>query len=163
MDNWGGVLAGGLGGLLVGGLACGNGGLFGGGERGRCATTEEVAAGFNFAGVNNGLKDLMMGQAGINQNLGNAVCQSTYELGSKIDACCCNTQLAVKDLLAAIAQEGGATRTLMLQQENENLRQADMKNYVDKAVCGIPRVSTAGWGVYPLTCQTGCGCGNGAY
>lgn len=153
MDNWGGVLAGGLGGLLVGGLARGNGGLFGGGNRDRCATTEEVAAGFNFAGVNNGLKDLTIGQAGINQNLGNAICSSTYELGSKIDACCCNTQLGIKDLLAAVAQEGSATRTLMLEQENAGLRQRNTEMYIDKAVCGIPRVSTAGWGVYPLTCQ----------
>lgn len=134
-----------------------NGGLGFGGGRAQAATTDEVAAGFNFSGVNNKLNEIVAGQANINQNLGNAICSSTYELGSKIDSCCCATQLGIKDLMAAVVAEGNATRTAMLQQENANLRQDDLKNYVDKAVCGIPRVSNTGWGVYPLTCQPSCG------
>lgn len=134
-----------------------NGGFGFGGNRAQAATTDEVAAGFNFSGVNNKLNEITAGIAGVNQNLGNAVCSSTYELGSKIDACCCQTQLGIKDLMATVIAEGNATRTAMLEQENANLRQADMKNYVDKATCGIPRVSSTGWGVYPLTCQPTCG------
>ena len=134
-----------------------NGGFgFGGANRAQTATTDEVAAGFNFSGVNNKLNEIVAGQANINQNLGNAICSSTYELGGKIDSCCCQTQLGIKDLMATIVAEANATRTMMLEQDNANLRQNDLKNYVDKAVCGIPRVSGIGWGVYPLTCQPNC-------
>lgn len=133
-----------------------NGGFGFGGNRNQAATTDELSAGFNFAGVNGKLNEIVAGQANTNQNLGNAVCSSTYELGSKIDSCCCNTQLGIKDLMATVVAEGSATRTLMLEQENANLRQNDLKNYVDKATCGIPRVSTTGWGVYPLSCGNGC-------
>lgn len=83
------------------------GGGFGGfGNRQNVATTEELSAGFNFAGVNNSLKDLMLGQANINQNLGNAVCQSTYELASKIDNCLNKFLLAVKTKFTKINAVG---------------------------------------------------------
>ncbi len=137
------------------------GGIFG--NRERCATQEDVASGFNFAGVNGALKDLAAGQAGLNQNLSNAICQIGYQsleqssgLGSKIDNGNYMTLMALKDLTATVTAEGSATRTMMLEQENNNLRQNDLKNYVDKALCGIPRVSNAAWGVYPLTCQPSC-------
>lgn len=134
-----------------------NGGFGFGGGRAQAATTDEVAAGFNFSGVNNKLNEIVAGQAGINQNLSNAICSSTYELGSKIDSCCCQTQLGIKDLMATVIAEGNATRTAMLEQENANLRQADLKNYISLNSCGIPRVSNTAWGVYPLTCQPTCG------
>lgn len=134
-----------------------NGGFGFGGNRAQAATTDEVAAGFNFSGVNNKLNELTAGQANINQNLSNAVSTSTYELGGKIDTCCCQTQLGIKDLMAAVIAEGNATRTAMLQQENDNLRQNDMKNYIDKALCGVPRSSNVAYGIYPITA-----CGNGA-
>lgn len=139
-----------------------NGGFGFGGNRAQAATTDEVAAGFNFSGVNNKLNELTAGQANINQNLSNAVSTSTYELGGKIDSCCCQTQLGIKDLMATVIAEGNATRTAMLEQENANLRQADLKNYISLNSCGIPRVSTAAWGVYPMTCQSAT-CGNCAY
>lgn len=134
-----------------------NGGFGFGGNRNQAATTDELSAGFNFAGVNNKLNEIVAGQANTNQNIGNAVCSSTYELGSKIDACCCNTQLGIKDLMATVIAEGNATRTAMLQQENANLRQNDLKNFISLTSCNIPRVSNTGWGVYPLTCQPTCG------
>lgn len=78
---------GGFGWLILFALFLGGGfGNFGGAGK-NVATTEEVAAGFNFAGINNKLNELTAGQANINQNLGNAICQSTYELASKIDSC----------------------------------------------------------------------------
>ena len=53
----------------------------------RAATSEELASGLNFSGVNNKLNEITAGIAGVNQNLGNAICSSTYELASKIDNC----------------------------------------------------------------------------
>lgn len=138
------------------------GGGFGGfGNRQNVATTEELSAGFNFAGVNNSLKDLMLGQANINQNLGNAVCQSTYELASKIDSCCCQTQLGLKDVVATVIAENNATRELIRQDKIEALQAQVNKLQLEQATCGLPRVSNIGWGVYPLTCQPGCGYTNG--
>lgn len=73
----------------------GNGG-FGFGGRNQAATTEEVAAGFNFQGINSKLNELTAGQAGINQNLSNAICSSTYELANKISDCLMNFFTAEK-------------------------------------------------------------------
>lgn len=134
------------------------GGGFGGyGANRQTATTDELSAGFNFAGVNNSLKDLTLGQANINQNLGNAICQSTYELASKIDSCCCQTQLGMKDVVATVIAENNATRDLIRQDKIEALQAQVNQLQLAQATCGLPRVSNIGWGVYPLTCQAGCG------
>lgn len=158
VSNGGGIFGGNGNGIIdLAALALfANGGFGFGGNRAQAATTDEVAAGFNFSGVNNKLNELTAGQAGINQNLSNAICSSTYELGSKIDSCCCQTQLGIKDLMATVIAEGNATRTAMLEQDNANLRQNDLKNFIALNNCGIPRVSNTAWGVYPLTCQPTC-------
>lgn len=139
-----------------------NGGLFGGGRQ--AATTDELSAGFNFAGVNNKLNELVAGQAAINQNLGNAICTSTYELGSKIDSCCCQTQLGIqqsrydmavqnKDLAAAIHAEGEATRNMLQQNTIDALRQeiTDMK--ISNSTCNVPKISPFVYGAYPYPVQ----------
>lgn len=134
------------------------GGGFGGyGANRQTATTDELSAGFNFAGVNNSLKDLMLGQANINQNLGNAICSSTYELAGKIDTASLQTQLGMKDVVATVIAENNATRELIRQDKIEALQAQVNKLQLDQATCGLPKVSNIGWGVYPLTCQAGCG------
>lgn len=139
------------------------GGGFGGygANRQNVATTEELSAGFNFAGVNNSLKDLMLGQANINQNLSNAICSSTYELAGKIDTASLQTQLGMKDVVATVIAENNANRELIRQDKIEALQAQVNKLQLDQATCGLPRVSNIGWGVYPLTCQAGCGYTNG--
>lgn len=138
------------------------GGGFGFGGRGQAATTEDLSAGFNFAGVNNGLKDISSAVAGVNQNLGNAICTSTYELASKIDSCCCNTQLAIKDLTATVVAENAATRSMIQQNKIEALQAQVNQLQLAQATCGIPRINPNAWGVYPYTC--GCNtCGNGSF
>lgn len=134
------------------------GGGFGGfgGNRQNVATTDELSAGFNFAGVNNSLKDLTLGQANINQNLGNAICSSTYELASKIDNCCCNTQLGLKDVVATIIAENGATRDLIRQDKIEALQAQVNQLQLQQAVCGIPKTNPYGYGTYPYTCPNTC-------
>lgn len=156
---------------LIALLVLGNGGFGFGANRANVATTDELSAGFNFAGVNNSLKDLMLGQANINQNLGNAICSSTYELGSKIDSCCCATERAVDSvkfdmanyaagIQAAIAADGQKTRDLIQQNKIESLQSQINQLQLAQATGCLPRISPVAYGVYPYpTCNT-CGCQN---
>lgn len=156
---------GGIWALLLLFLFAGNG--FGFGGRNQAATTDEVAAGFNFQGINSKLNELTAGQAGINQNLSNAICTSTYELASKIDACCCQTgnligqvryDMAVQngDLKALIHSEAEATRSMIQQDKIENLQQQVSQLQLQSALCGIPRTSPYGYGIYAYpACGTG--------
>lgn len=141
-------------------LILGNGGFGGFGGRNNVATQEDVAAGFNFAGVNNKLNEITAGIAGVNQNLGNAICSSTYELGSKIDACCCQTQLSVKDLMATVVAENAKTRDLIQQNKIESLQSQVNQLQIAQATCGIPKVTPYAYGTYPYPCFSGCGNAN---
>lgn len=152
------------------------GGGFGFGGRAQAATTDEVAAGFANSAVLNKLNELTVGQANINQNLGNAICSSTYELGSKIDNCCCNTQAAIQqvrydmavqngDIKSLIHSEAEATRNLMQQNKIESLQQQINALNLQTALCGIPRTSPYGYGIYAYPACSGYNgtCGNCAY
>lgn len=152
------------------------GGGFGFGGRAQAATTDEVAAGFANSAVLNKLNELTVGQANINQNLGNAICSSTYELASKIDNCCCNTQAAVQqvrydmavqngDIKSLIHSEAEATRNLMQQNKIESLQQQINALNLQTALCGIPRTSPYGYGIYAYPACSGYNgaCGNCAY
>lgn len=139
-------------------LLLGNGNF---GGRNQTATTDELSAGFNFSGINNKLNELTAGQANINQNLGNAICQSTYELASKIDNCCCNTQLAIKDLTATVVAENAATRNLIQENKIDSLQQQLNAMQIQNAVCGIPKVNPYSYGTYQYPCFANtCGCTN---
>ena len=143
------------------------GGGFGGwgGNRGQAATTEDLASGFNFSALQGKTNDILAAVNGVNQNLSNAVCSSTYELGSKIDSCCCNTQLGVQqvrydmavqngDIKSLIHSEAEATRNMMRDTENANLRQQLNYAQMQGLFCGIPRINPYGYGVYAYpTCS----------
>lgn len=166
-------------------LALMNGG-FGWGGRGydRAATTEDLASGFNFSGVNNKLNEITSGIAGVNQNLGNAICQlgyqdaqHTYELGSKIDNCCCATQRAIDSVKFDMANYSAATNanvTAQVQSIKDMLcadkmaaQQARIQQLeLQQALCGVPRILPATvYGAVPASygfsygCNS-CGCGN---
>lgn len=132
------------------------GGNFGFGGRQQAATTDEVSAGFNFAGINNKLNEITASVAGVNQNLGNAICSSTYELASKIDNCCCQTQLGIKDLMATVVAEGAATRNLIQENKIDSLQAQVNQLQLAQATCGIPKVNPYAWGTYPYTCMASC-------
>lgn len=165
-------------------LALMNGGFGGWGGRGydRAATTEDLASGFNFSGINNKLNEITSGIAGVNQNLSNAICQlgyqdaqHTYELGSKIDNCCCATQRAVDSVKFDMANYAAATNANvtaqvqsikdMLNADKIAAQQARIQQLeLNQALCGVVRYPTsvtynAG---YPFNygCGCGCGCGN---
>lgn len=128
-------------------LFLGNGNF---GGRGNLATTEELSAGFNFSGINNKLNEIIAGQANINQNLGNAICQSTYELAGKIDNCCCNTQLAIKDLTATVVAENAATRSMIQENKIESLQAQVNQLQLSQALCGVPKINPYAYGVVPM-------------
>lgn len=152
-----------------------NGNGFGG--RSQAATTDELSAGFNFSGVNNKLNEITTGQANINQNLGNAICQlgyqdaqHTYELGSKIDNCCCNTQLGIQGVKFDMANYASAIqmndtsntqkvldklcsmelaqKDAVIAQQGQRISALETNAAINAATCNIPRINTDGWGVF---------------
>lgn len=164
--GFGGMGGGWLAWILLFALFGGGMGGFGGNRFGcdsRCATVEDLAGGFNFSGVNNKLNEITAGIAGVNTNLGNAICSSTYELANKIGDCCCQTQLGIQqvrydmavqngDLKALIHSEGEATRAMLQQNKIESLQAQVNQLQLAQATCGLPRINQYAWGVYPYTC-----------
>ena len=142
--------------LFLFAILFGNGNFGGFGGRNNVATTEELSAGFNFAGINNKLNELTAGQANINQNLSNAICSSTYELASKIDNCCCQNALLSKDVMATVVAENAKTRDLIYQNKVEALQSQVNQLQIAQALCGVPKVNPYGYGTYPYTCPTNC-------
>ena len=155
------------------------GGIGLGGERGRCATTEDLASGFNFSGVNDKLNEITAGIAGVNQNLSNAICQlgyqdaqHTYELASKIDSCCCATQRAVDSVKFDMANYSAATNATITAQvqsikdmlaADKAAAQAARIQYLEMKdmFCGVPKVQPATvYGAVPYGGYYG-GCGYG--
>lgn len=127
-------------------------GGFGFGGRGQAATTDELGAGFNFAGVNNKLNEITAGVAGVNQNLSNAICSSTYELASKIDNCCCSTKEAIGQVRYDMAVQNGELKAMIQQSKIEALQAQVSQLQLAQATCGIPKTNPYAWGVYPYTC-----------
>ena len=144
-------------------------------QRGNCATTEDLASGFNFSALQGKTNDILAAVNNVNQNIGNAVCTSTYELGSKIDNCCCNTQAAIQqvrydmavqngDIKSLIHSEAEATRNLMQQNKIESLQQQINALNLQTALCGIPRTNPYGYGIYAYPAFNNVtACGNCAY
>jgi hypothetical protein len=112
-------------GLAVVGGIFGNGGFgFGnGGNRGNCATVQDVASGFSTSEIMSDLNDILLGQAsmqnfinqgfsGINNTIttsvagiNNAICTLGYQnqagfnaLSTQLAQCCCDTRSAIADL-----------------------------------------------------------------
>lgn len=162
----------------------GNGG-FGFGGRNQAATTDEVAAGFNFAGINNTLNELTAGQANINQNLSNAICQLGYQqlqtistLESQLASCCCaiergidsvkfdmanyaaainaNTTAVGQKVLDKLCAMELAQKDATIAQQGQRIGQLELQS----ALCGIPRINPYGYGVYAYPAfNAACACG----
>lgn len=152
----------------------GNG--FGFGNRSNVATTEDLASGFNFSALQNKTNEILAAVNGVNQNLSNAVCTSTYELASKIDNCCCETNRNIDSVryenamnTAAINANTTAGIQKILDKMCEN-QMAAMQNQINQlqlnsALCGVVRYPTAT--TYATTCNPffggfncNCGCSN---
>jgi len=149
--------------ILLFALLGGGGFGFGGGNR--AASVDEVASGFNFAGINNKLNELVAGQANLNQNLGNSICQLGYKsleqtgaLSAQMASCCC-------DLKTAIHAEAEATRNMIQQDKIEALQSQISALQLNQALCGVIRYPTATTYAVPSTCFgfNNCGCNNCTY
>lgn len=158
--------------LLLGFTGFNNGGF---GNRSNVATTEDLASAFNFNGLQGKTNDILTAINGVNQNLGNAICQSSYqnakdfgEMSRQIADCCCSTQLGIKDVrfdMANYTAAINANTTASTQKILDALatdRMAKMQDEINSlrlnsALCGIPRISTYAYGVYPYPTYNPCG------
>lgn len=162
----------------------GNG--FGWGNRGgaNCATTEDLASGFNFSGLQNKTNEILAAVNTEGRTTDNAICQLGNGLMQQIFGvqqaqadCCCTTQRAIDSVkfdMANYASAINANTTAgiqkvldkMCEQENAALQarvnQLETAKAINDATCNIPRINNDAWGVrmYPgcyQTCNPCCG------
>ena len=162
--------------------------LFGGGfggygvNRGNCATTEDLASGFNFNSLQGKTNDILAAVNNNNQVLGNAVCQLGYQNGQNFAAierqmseCCCNIERNIDSVNYNMASQAAAINANTTAQTQKILdaicgnRMADMQNQINQlqlqaALCGIPRTNPYAYGLYAYapqfaSCGT-CTCAN---
>ncbi len=160
-----------------------NGGFFGANGRGQAVTEAGLCNAMNFNNLENAVGRLGDQVGTVNTNLGNAVCNLGYEtlrnfnsLEALISQCCCNIQKeilesryqAAQNTSAIIqAQEHGTQKILdwLCNKENQNLRDENMRNYINSMFCGVPRFQPGTvYGSIPVNpfFGSGCGCcGNG--
>ncbi len=93
-----------------------------GGNGATAATQHEILLGQQFEGINNKLNSVSDGLCQGFYALNNSVMGEGRALQSQIADCCCNTQLAIKDVMAGIHAEGEATRSLIQSNEMQALR-----------------------------------------
>lgn len=135
-------------------LALFGGGGFGG-NRGNAATTEDLASGFNFSGLNNKTDSILAAVNNNNQVFGNAICQLGYQnsqnfaaLERQIADCCCATQLSIKDVKFDMANYNAATNATVVAQTQRILdamaadkaaaQEARIQQLeLEKALCGV--------------------------
>ena len=122
-NGFGGGWEGLIGLIIAGAIFGGDGGIFGGNNRGNCATQADLSAGFNNSAVLSNLNDIILGQAQmqnfINQgfngvqntlttsfaNLNTNLCSLGYNqaqlvngLSRELADCCCSTKGAIADV-----------------------------------------------------------------
>ena len=154
----------------------GNG--FGFGGRGNAATTEDLASGFNFSALQNKTNDILAAVNNNNQVIGNAICQlgyqdaqHTYDLSRQIADCCCTTQRGIDSVKFDMANYSASTNAAItagtqkildkLCADQTAALQARVQSLeLQQAMCGIPRTSPYGYGIYAYPSCNPCGCGN---
>lgn len=151
-------------------LMLGNGNLFGG----NAATTADIQRSVDLNSIQQGqagiAADIQRGIYEINSNTSHAAYDSLSEIRDVQSAiasgfanqqtCCCETQRAIDGVnynlatqSAAIQANDTANTQKVLDAISTN-RMADMQNQINslqlqQALCGVPRVSPYGYGMYP--------------
>lgn len=176
-DGFGGMGGGWFAWILLFALFGGGNGFGFGGNRGNVATTEDLASGFNFNSLQSKTNDILAAVNGVNQNLGNAICQLGYQelqningLERQIADCCCTTQRAIDSVKFDMANYTAATNATitagiqkvldkMCADQTAALQGRIQTLELQQALCGIPRTSPYGYGIYAAypTCNP-CGC-----
>lgn len=134
-----------------------NGGFWGNNGRGNAVTEADLCQSQSFAELKGAVGRLGDQVGAVNTNLGNAVCNLGYEtlnnfknLESILQSCCCNIEkeilenryLAAQNTSAILQGQKDSTREIidwMCNRENQNLRDENMKNYINSMFCGVPR------------------------
>lgn len=142
-------------------LVFGGNGFGFGGNRGSVATTEDVANGFNFSALQGKTNDILAAVNGVNQNLANAICQSSYQTAQDINAlarqladCCCTTQRAIDSVKFDMANYAAATSAAitastqkildkMCADQTAALYARVQSLELQNALCGVVRYPTA--------------------
>lgn len=184
--NWGGTLGGGLIGYILGASTNG-GGILGNGRNG-CVTEADLCNANSFTELKNSVANVNNNQAAIARQTDNAICQLGYQaleqssaLGSKIDNCCCNTQLGIQGVKFDMANYASAIQMSEMQGTQKVLdklcaMESAQKDAViaqqgqriaaleaDARMCGVVRYPTAS--TYAVNCNPffsgySCGCAN---
>lgn len=147
---------------------------FGSGGRQNDAVSYEILSNQHFNALSNQINGISDGLCQGFYALNNSVMGEGRALQTQIADCCCNTQLAVKDLAAGIHAEGEATRALIQQNEVQALRdkvtdlqlqqsQCAQNAYLINQLrpCAVPAYLTCSPYQSYNQCGCGCGCGNG--
>lgn len=162
--------------ILLFALFGGNG--FGwGGRNGNPVTEADLCNANSFSDLKNAVGRLSDSQAAIARQTDNAICQIGYQnlqntstLASQIAECCCTTQRGIDSVKFDMANYAAGTNATIAEQTQKVLdaitgnRMADMQNQINQlqlaqALCGIPRTSPYGYGIYAYpACQPGYGC-----
>ncbi|MCI8800347.1 MAG: hypothetical protein HFH88_11130 [Lachnospiraceae bacterium] len=145
-----------------------NGGLWGNNGRGQAVTEAGLCNAMNFNNLENAVGRLSDQQSAIARQTDNAICNLGYEtlrnfnsLEQQLAACCCgiekaileNRYLAAQNTSAILQGQKDSTREIidwLCGQENRNLRDENMRNFISSQFCGVVR--------YPLqtTYSTDC-------
>lgn len=162
------------------------GGFFGGranaGDYGQFATAasqQEILFGQQFQGLDNKIDRIGNGIAdatyalsqqlnGVQSNLGAAVNSEGRALQTQLANCCCenqrNTDSVRYDMANFAAQINSNIDTKFAAIEKSQLEQriSEQANQINQLqtqqmLCGIPKISTYAWGVYPYATNAGCG------
>lgn len=163
-----------------------NGGFWGNNGRGEAVTEAGLCNAMNFNNLENAVGRLSDQTQNQTMTLSNGICNLGYEtlrnfnsLEQILSQCCCNIEKeilenryqAAQNTSAIIqAQERGTQRVLdwLCNQENRNLRDENMRNYISSQFCGVvryPLQTTYSTNCNPFFgggcgCNNGCGCGN---
>lgn len=104
-------------------LAMSGGGFgFGRNDGATAATQHEILLGQQFETIGNKLNGIGDGLCQGFFALNNSVMGEGRAIQSQLAECCCNTQLAIKDVMAGIHAEGEATRAMFRENEIQSLR-----------------------------------------
>ena len=166
--------------LILLALLGGGFGGFGNRNTGSCATTEDLASGFNFSSLQSKANDILASVNNNNQVLGNAICQLGYtslqsfnSLERVISECCCEIKRAIDSVNYNLVQQAaginanttaGIQRVLdkLCEDKQERMAARIQQLELQQAMCGIVRYPMQT--TYSTNCNPffgGCGCGNG--
>lgn len=146
-------------------LILANGGFGGWGNRGdygtyaTAASQQDILFGQKFSDLDNKI-----------DRLGNGIADATYALNEKANSvqtvlggAITNEGRAIQTQLCAINSnidnKFAALEKSQLEQKIAEQSQAINQLQMQQMFCGIPRINTNAWGVYPYATSCGCGCG----